>query len=704
MRIPLPTLIFLLAAISVIPAAYASGIPSEPATRANDTVPSDIERQLDEVVVTASDRFMNASGAVYIPDRKAKKSASDGVSLLSRIGIPSLRVDQLSGSVMTTANEGVDFFIDYMPADSREVANLRPMEVQKVEVLDYPKDPRFNGAQHVVNYILVKYEYGGYTKAHTSQTFNDYMGTYQLYSKLSVRKMTYDLSAVFSDITDRHQGSETEERFGFADGEVRRLSSTDASRLHRQTWTGAFRAIYQDKRAVIRNTLSLTGSRTPRDGQTDRTSYVPGILPDGQVVTSRTRRSISGSWQGDYRFFFPRGWYLNLVPDLKLGHNKAWRDYTSGSFSLVRNADEDTRQMSLSATGQKSIGKQAVSAEASAFYDSSDLSYTGSTQSRVTNRHTILFGRLRADLTFSRLYLLLTANVKWIRECTDGIVNCNIRPGFNVYGQYSFSQKLNVSLGGNSQTYATSFSQTAPALVMQDILSGQVGNAAITSWNVYTFYANLNWFASRRFSFNAYLTWADELHPVVNTYHVGQWDGREVVIMRPENRGHRVGWDYGVNATARFLGNSLVAQAGVGGRSFSMKDTYIRTATYPAFNANVQYMTGNWTFSGNYSHRYQMINQLGGSKGRSQYYLSAGWSNGDLSVEAYWVNFLTGDRSSGSQWLDTPVYSQSAVNYGAWTSNWVRLNLTYSFSYGKKMQRGQDEVSAGQGPQSAIVN
>ena len=41
---------------------------------------------------------------------------------------------------------------------------LRTPDVKKVEYLEFPSDPRFRGAQRVVNIIVHEYAYGGYTK------------------------------------------------------------------------------------------------------------------------------------------------------------------------------------------------------------------------------------------------------------------------------------------------------------------------------------------------------------------------------------------------------------------------------------------------------------------------------------------------------------------------------------------------------------
>lgn len=72
-------------------------------------------KELGEITVVADAQRTSATKTVYIPTGKQKSTASDGVSLLSRMNIPQLNVNPIAESVKTVDNHAVSLFINYHP-------------------------------------------------------------------------------------------------------------------------------------------------------------------------------------------------------------------------------------------------------------------------------------------------------------------------------------------------------------------------------------------------------------------------------------------------------------------------------------------------------------------------------------------------------------------------------------------------------------
>lgn len=113
--------------------------------------------ELDEVVVEARTQRVIDRGVAYTPTTKTKKTATDATRLLELMNIPQLNITPGSMSVKTYAGKDVAMFIDFKEATDEDLQGLRPEDVLRVEVLQYPEDARFGGKANVINFVMRKY-------------------------------------------------------------------------------------------------------------------------------------------------------------------------------------------------------------------------------------------------------------------------------------------------------------------------------------------------------------------------------------------------------------------------------------------------------------------------------------------------------------------------------------------------------------------
>lgn len=143
------SLVFLCASLSMTVMAQ---------TIQNDSITAN---ELNEVVVEGQMQHVKAGVATYYPGKDQKKSAQDAIDLLSQMGMPQIRVNPVSNSVLTLNGQPVAIYIDMQPASEAQMEALRPEDVKKVEYLTYPTDPRYQHNPYVVNFTLRRYEIGG---------------------------------------------------------------------------------------------------------------------------------------------------------------------------------------------------------------------------------------------------------------------------------------------------------------------------------------------------------------------------------------------------------------------------------------------------------------------------------------------------------------------------------------------------------------
>ena len=151
-----------------------------------------------------------------------------------------------------------------MKASGQDLSGMRTADVRRVEFLYAPTDPRFQGEQQVINFIVQEYEYGGYTKATVKEDFlTGLKSDASVFSKFSYKKMTYDLYVGSKNQNDHHNGSSTEATYSLKDEEgnpytARRIETLDDSHFIQNQLPVTFRASYGGKNIQIRNTVGFT--------------------------------------------------------------------------------------------------------------------------------------------------------------------------------------------------------------------------------------------------------------------------------------------------------------------------------------------------------------------------------------------------------------------------------------------------------------
>lgn len=87
---------------------------------------------------------------------------------------------------------------------------------------------------------------------------------------------------------------------------------------------------------------------------------------------------------------------------------------------------------------------------------------------------------------------------------------------------------------------------------------------------------------------------------------------------------------------------------------------------------------------------------------RNFHSVTVGWANSDWNIRVMAANFFNKGWSSADIVIESPLYTELKENIG--TSSHPRFNVavTYTFGYGKKVQRG-NEVGEQSGANSAII-
>lgn len=175
------------------------------------------DQKLDEIVVEAALQKTDAKKSVYFPTAKQKSASQTGADLLDQMSIPQLKIS-LGGNIETNSGKKVAVFIDYIPATDNDLKAMRMSDVKRVEYYEYPSDPRLQGNQFVVNYIMAKYEYGGYVKGFGHANLIHYSEQLLGNVRFQYKKMTYDIMGYGWGHNSNRYGAELTETYRSASG------------------------------------------------------------------------------------------------------------------------------------------------------------------------------------------------------------------------------------------------------------------------------------------------------------------------------------------------------------------------------------------------------------------------------------------------------------------------------------------------------
>ena len=116
---------------------------------------------LQAVSVEADCSKASSDKTTYLPTQRQKNASQTAIDLLRNMAIPQININLVDESVTTLTGGAVAIYVNGLPASSEELQGMITADVKTVEYLDFPADPRFNGNEHVINFIMQRYEYGG---------------------------------------------------------------------------------------------------------------------------------------------------------------------------------------------------------------------------------------------------------------------------------------------------------------------------------------------------------------------------------------------------------------------------------------------------------------------------------------------------------------------------------------------------------------
>lgn len=380
-----------------------------------------IVRDLPDFVIKAEQFRRTPDGLEVVPNKQQLKHSFSGYDLVRNLMIPGVTVNIDKGEINALGGE-VALFIDGMPADMREVRQLRPVDVLKVQYMESPTG-KYAGNNVALNFILKKRNSGGYIALDATQRLGYTNGDYNLAGKAYVGNTRYTLFAG-TDLSDIKNAETTSlETIHFpslfspslslssslpilpysapsdpASVTVLRAPARDLpSHLRKNSQYAQFRVRNKNDKRTLRATFSFVRAATPEDSEASTLIYsgTESDIPTMESDKTSSSRSFKYSLGLSGSFNLPRDQFLEASVSATATRNHYGYRYLESGEDILSSTSEDYYNFTVDVTYVKkfSRGNQFI-LKLSEFYNVSSANYYGNNESwqHLWSSESLLFG------------------------------------------------------------------------------------------------------------------------------------------------------------------------------------------------------------------------------------------------------------------------------------------------------------------------
>lgn len=684
------------------------------AAMAQTETPDSIKTQeLDEVVVEARMQRVIDRGVAYIPTNKIKKTATDATRLLEQMNIPQLNITPGTMSVKTYTGKDVAMFIDFKEATDEDLQGLRPEDVLRVEVLQYPEDSRFGGQANVINFVMRKYEWGGYTKLTAKgTTLNIDRGDGILYSKFVYKNWTFDANAAGSiSHNDNYKGHKVETFRDIFVGNrhfdaITRTTQSGENYLQQSNiQSAAFRASYDTQNTQIIHSISYRRTGNPLTRDLSKVNYSDDVFSAQSALSSESGQTISPRINGDYYFKFPNKNFLSVYWDFIYGSTRRNSSYQLGELTPIINNNKETSYAPrlIIQYSKKFAHNNTFRTSLMTFNTIYHTDYEGSYNGlqKLLSSENMLFLEYMQNWQCG-LSMYSRAGASYVigrLNSVNTLEQWNPRLGLQL--DYKINEKHSASVegwwGNNHPTPASSNS----AIVQSNELLWLQGNPGLRNTTFITASASYTYIPTNKLSLSATAEYYGFLNKTAHDYF--SLPGYDGLIRKEINSGDFHRYSCFLSATLKLFNNSISLKAS--GQAERMVASGIDAQSMNLIAANVQanYYLKNFSFvlyyetpkknlaPFDYGFRYHY---------KSTYGISANYAIGDFKAVMQFCNWFNSNRYYSD--FESNRYSAHGWVWSSSLAQSIELSLSYIIPYGKKVKRN-NEIQISTGTNSAIL-
>lgn len=477
---------------------------------------------LNEVVVTGSTFVQKKDHLLVLPDKKQIKHSFSGYDLLYNLMIPGLNIDRKSKTVTAMTGEAT-LYINGVEADVREVQNLQPKDIEKVEFYVLPASGKFMGDAASVNYITKVHNTGGYVTIDGEQNIGYLRGDYNVATKIAHGNTSYSLFGGYNMKEFGGMKNEKYETLFLSDNPIERTTANNGANYKNDQQYAQFKVSNHTKKHDLSATASFVRDATPDNSRNEILSY--------SGADQETRQSFSGTDNESMKSALKLNGVFNISKrqQLKIRLNGAYtrntydRIYTEGERQSSTNADEDFYSLDAQVAYRYQMdSRNSFYGRVTHFHNVTSSLYGGDYASwQHLWKGETLFQLDYTHMFGEKLMMMLSPGASWLNYKLHGNdVQRTLNMRLNASFRYVFKSKQWAGLGvslGNSQpdiSYLNTASQTV------DFYQVKRGNPYLDNTRIFTGFAMYEGAFHRLLNVQCRLWYTQNWHNVYSDYYL----------------------------------------------------------------------------------------------------------------------------------------------------------------------------------------
>lgn len=663
-------------------------LPLVVAQAQNDSIRSE---SLPEVVVTADGQIEMPDKAVLLPTSLEKKHSNNALELLDIMETAGLEVSPQTRTISTHAGGEIALCINGMEVLPEDVATLLAKNIKKIEYIRTPSG-KYVGKAGIINFITVKYEYGGNVYMSAKEGFGYKMGDYLAFADYTRKGLTLSLTAT-GDWSRDHSYTEGNEAFTFHDNnQLMRHFSSETSLRKENNQAVRLKLTSMGENHRLSTYISLSRHSIPSSESMMNVQYSGMANNSTNRFVASEEKGLAPTLHANYTLWLPKDQTLDITASASIGKNDYNNHYSETNWQdILTDVTEKNNSISVKAQYYKGW-ENGLLLSASLTHDHNYYKdvYAGSSVGEQKLMTDVTMGLVQLSGSSKTLYYYVSSGV------SNSAVSLNDKQ-YNYcspvafYGEnYTINSKHSLSLNGNythtlfdpsnknDMILQTSFFEAVkgnPELKPLKVLgnsfayNGQIGKSKLSvSYNSNIYFDNI-----------LHLYTADNKFIYDTKYNDGTFYGNMLTAT------------YSYSLLKDKLRLSLTA---IEEYNMLRGETYDMSRNNFRIKASATYITGDWMLRFNYRTPYKSLDI------REPYLISrqpvyewtARWNHKAWSIEALVSNpFSRYDKQRIT--MDYGCYDRDTFRYNESDGQKINVTVTYSFGYGKKSQRGDTEIN-----------